>query len=141
MVKPNLNRYCPVCHLIEHSDIAKFCLMCGTELKSESLRDFYSSLKIPHDKISIEQQQKKYFGGFPFFLRKSNHSETFIEVVLVKEYPKCTKTTVEIKRNSDFKHGLLMQKTEDVVISKDYLNELVHSGFQWFHHSDMETLW
>lgn len=130
--------YCPNCLRLKHQEEAIFCLMCGTELKTISLRDneYYTRFKIPKKKILLEQNSPYELMGFPFFLQKFDPAEHLLQVILLHEYPKCNRLFVILPTDSP-----CADWSEEIAMTDGILEDLLSQGFEWYHHSEMDTLW
>lgn len=134
MSKKQLGRYCPKCHRLDHHKEAFFCLICGTELVNGSLRTYYLNMKIPDHKIDLEQNDPYTFTGFPFFLRKIDLAENLLQAITLHEYPNGKRVFVRLPAK-------ISVWSENIVVTDFIINELLSQGFEWFHHSEMDTLW
>ncbi|WP_240416495.1 zinc ribbon domain-containing protein [Paenibacillus periandrae] len=137
MSKVELSKICPKCKRLNHQDDARFCIICGAELKNEPLREFYLSLGVPDRKISLEQNDPcKLSGFFPFFLRKIDPFNNLLHAITLHDYPKGTLLSVEIPKKSP-----IADKSEEIIMTDSLLEGLISQGFEWLHHSEMSTMW
>jgi len=138
MFKKNLSRFCPKCQRVENEPQASFCLLCGTALVNGTLLDFYLKLKIPPAKISTENQRSEIytFSGFPFYLYKHDRVNKIVEVITFHKYPKGLQLYVKLPNKSS-----QADSSREIHLTEDVLDELLREGFEWFHHTEKETLW
>ncbi len=73
-------------------------------------------------------------GGFPFFLRKVDSD--LIQVILFHDYPNGRHLFVRLPAKYSS-----ADKTEYIVLTNELLDKLLLQGFEWFHESEMDTLW
>ena len=101
---------------------------------SPAVQQFFLSLKIPQNKILLEDNRVGVFCGCPFFLRKADSN--LIQVILMHNYPNGRHFWVELPatyRSPD--------KAEDIELTSELIEKLLLQGFEWFHESEMKTLW
>ncbi|MFC5591707.1 hypothetical protein ACFPRA_22735 [Sporosarcina soli] len=130
------SKSCPNCQRFKHEDEAVFCIVCGTKLKNGDLRKFYLSLKVPEHKITWERNRIGKFLGCPFFLRKIDNANHLLQVITLHEFPKGNQSSVRLPARSR-----AADWTEEIVLTKNLIHDLLNQGFEWFHESEMDTLW
>lgn len=128
-------RFCPKCQRQKHEEEAAFCCICGTELKNGTLREFYLQLKIPVNKIALEEKEPAY-SMFPFFLRKVDQTKRLFQGITLHEYPKGILLYVKLPTKS-----ASADRSDEIILTDTLLDQLLNEGFEWVHHSEYTTMW
>ncbi|APO48535.1 hypothetical protein BS614_30925 (plasmid) [Paenibacillus xylanexedens] len=99
-------------------------------------REFYLELKVPEDKILLEENSPYPYqsSAFPFFMYKVNHES--IQAITFHEYPRGLILSVKLPSQS-----VQADETGEIDMTKYLLEALLSEGFEWFHSSEMDTLW
>lgn len=105
-----------------------------TKLDRESMRRYYQRMEIPDCKIALEENKNSKISGFPFFLRKKDNES--IQVILLHDYPRCEHLTVYLPNDSP-----VADLSQSIIITDSLMENFMEQGFEWFHHSEMATLW